>query len=258
MQEDGKLQVEHLEADSIKPEVKPWGAFVTLGLGVAIFLVYSIVQAIVHGIVSLFTFQANPIDNFEAFIRSLTTNGLAISLSTVVAVPVGIFLIIACIKLRKGIKVSNYLGLVPLRLKTLLMLLLVPLGLMLILVLLSYFVIQPENAGFMVDAYANSVWPALFWIALVIFAPVFEEALFRGFAITGLRQSRLGTTGAVILTSLIWAVLHLQYDWFGMATIMVIGIVLGIVRIKTGSLWGTILIHAVWNLLQMIALTTLP
>jgi membrane protease YdiL (CAAX protease family) len=245
MQEDGKLQVEPLEADSIKPEVKPWGAFVTLGLGVAIFSVYSIVQAIVLGIVSIFTFQANPIDNIEAFIRSLTTNGLAISLSTVVAVPVGILLIIACIKLRKGITVSNYLGLAPLRLKTLLKLLLVPLGLMLILVLLSYFVIQPEDAGFMADAYANSVWPALFWIALVIFAPVFEE-------------SRLGTTGAIILTSLIWAVLHLQYDWFGMATIMVIGIVLGIVRIKTGSLWGTILIHAVWNLLQMIALTTLP
>jgi membrane protease YdiL (CAAX protease family) len=252
------LQVEPLEIEPVQPKPRPWSAWATLGLGITIFLSYSIVQVIVHGTVSVITFRSNPLDNIEEFIKSLATNGLAISLSTIVAVPIGIILIVIFVKLRKGITLTEYLGLQPISLKTLLLLLAVPIGLVLILGLLSTYLVKSDNPGFMEEAYANSTWPALFWIAVVIFAPAFEEALFRGFAITGLRQSLLGAKGAVILTSLIWALLHIQYDWFGMATIMIIGLVLGIVRIKTGALWGPLLIHSTWNLLQMVALTALP
>lgn len=246
---------------NIEPEQKkarPWEAWATLGLGFIIFLTYSIFQLIVHGIVSVLTFQSSPLDNIEEFIKSLATNGLAISLSIIVAVPIGIVLIIACIKLRKGITLTEYLGLIPLSIKTLMLLLLIPLGLMITLAILSNYIVKIDSPNFMADAYANSVWPALFWIAVVIFAPAFEEALFRGFAIAGLRQSPIGTKGAIVLTSLFWALLHLQYSWFGMTTILIIGVVLGSVRIKTGSLWGPLMIHSIWNLLQMLALTALP
>jgi membrane protease YdiL (CAAX protease family) len=67
----------------------------------------------------------------------------------------------------------------------------------------------------MLDAYRNTAWPPLFWIAVVIFAPAFEEFLFRGFSFIGLQKSRLGSAGATILTALVWAVLHIQYNWLG-------------------------------------------
>lgn len=104
----------------------------------------------------------------------------------------------------------------------------------------------------MVDAYKTSVWPVLLGIAVVIFAPVFEEAFFRGFLFVGLEHSSIGPIGTIILTAVTWALLHIQYDIFGMVTILVLGVVFGIVRLKTGSLWSTILLHAIWNLVAIV------
>jgi uncharacterized protein len=92
----------------------------------------------------------------------------------------------------------------------------------------------------------------LLWLATVVFAPVFEESFFRGFVFAGLRRSVLGPTGTIILTSLVFAALHLQYDFYGVATVFVLGLFLGIVRERSGSLWSTILLHATWNLAGMI------
>jgi uncharacterized protein len=86
----------------------------------------------------------------------------------------------------------------------------------------------------------------------VIFAPAFEEALFRGFLFAGFSQSRIGVPGTVILTSLLWASLHIQYDLYNIAMIFFLGIGLGIVRAKTNSLWSTFLMHGFWNLVAVI------
>jgi membrane protease YdiL (CAAX protease family) len=66
----------------------------------------------------------------------------------------------------------------------------------------------------------------------VVFAPLFEEALFRGFVYEGFARSRAGVAGAIILTSIGWAALHFYYAGFEMATIFVLGLVLGVVRWK--------------------------
>jgi membrane protease YdiL (CAAX protease family) len=87
---------------------------------------------------------------------------------------------------------------------------------------------------------------------VVIFAPLFEECFFRGFLFAGFLHSRMGVIGAVAVTSVTFAALHFQYDLYGMASILVMGIVLGIVRWRTGSLWSTILLHSLWNLTGII------
>jgi membrane protease YdiL (CAAX protease family) len=102
------------------------------------------------------------------------------------------------------------------------------------------------------DLYTTSVWPLLLWIAVVILGPIFEETLFRGFLFEGFRQSRVGATGAIIITSVVFASLHIQYDIYSMGQILFLGIILGIVRWKTGSLWGPLLIHSLNNLLAMV------
>jgi uncharacterized protein len=53
----------------------------------------------------------------------------------------------------------------------------------------------------------------------------------------------------VIITSLLWAAIHLQYDLYGIATIFVGGIFLGWVRLKTDSIWLCIILHGMMNLI---------
>jgi len=105
---------------------------------------------------------------------------------------------------------------------------------------------ESTNADFMEDILSGAGWLLMF-VATVIFASFFEEVLFRGFIFVGLLRSKLGVAGAIALTSLVWALLHLQYDLFVMFTICVMGIVMGVTRYKTGSLWSTIIVHSLWN-----------
>jgi membrane protease YdiL (CAAX protease family) len=111
--------------------------------------------------------------------------------------------------------------------------------------------IQEEDTGILVEAYHTSVWPVLFWIAVVVFAPIFEEPFARGFLFEGFRHSRMGLAGAVILTSLVWTALHVGYSLFSLGAIFGFGIVLGFVRYRTGSLWSTVLMHGFYNAIGM-------
>ncbi len=71
--------------------------------------------------------------------------------------------------------------------------------------------------------------------ALVVIAPPMEELLFRGFLFRGYAASRLGVTGAILLTSVIWASMHIQYDAFYIVQIVVLGCVfLGGLRWRSG------------------------
>lgn len=89
-------------------------------------------------------------------------------------------------------------------------------------------------------------WLAM--ILLVVLAPLSEELLFRGFAYAGLAPSRIGPVGAIVLTSAVWAVIHVQYAWPLIAQIFIFGVVFGIVRWRSGSLWPPIIAHGIVNL----------
>jgi membrane protease YdiL (CAAX protease family) len=54
----------------------------------------------------------------------------------------------------------------------------------------------------MIDYYNTSIWPALYWAVVGVFAPVFEECSFRGFLFKGFIISRLGVIGTIVVTSL--------------------------------------------------------
>ncbi|MGA2943050.1 MAG: CPBP family intramembrane glutamic endopeptidase, partial [Xanthobacteraceae bacterium] len=53
---------------------------------------------------------------------------------------------------------------------------------------------------------------------------------------------------AIIISSILWAALHIQYDWAGMLQIVIIGLFLGWVRLTSGSVLLTFLLHALFNL----------
>jgi membrane protease YdiL (CAAX protease family) len=81
----------------------------------------------------------------------------------------------------------------------------------------------------------------------VIAAPVTEELLFRGLLFGGLAPSALGAFGAAIVTSLVWAAIHIQYDLFDMGTIFLAGLLLAAARHSTQSVILCIILHSAMN-----------
>ena len=84
-------------------------------------------------------------------------------------------------------------------------------------------------------------------VALLVAAPVVEEVFFRGFLFKGLAASAVGAGGAILLTSLLWAGIHLQYDVYGKGLIFTVGLFLGVVRWRTGSVTLTVMLHGMIN-----------
>jgi uncharacterized protein len=89
--------------------------------------------------------------------------------------------------------------------------------------------------------------PAMFAAAILI-APAGEEVVFRGFLFRGWARSPRSVWPAIIVISILWAMLHIQYDWTGMLQIFVVGLFLGWMRWRSGSLVLTFLLHALFNL----------
>ena len=90
------------------------------------------------------------------------------------------------------------------------------------------------------------------WLSVVIVAPVAEELLFRGFLHCGWSTSRLGASGTIMLTSVMWAALHQQYSWVGIVYIFIIGLIFGWMRQRSGSTTLTIGLHALNNLIATV------
>jgi membrane protease YdiL (CAAX protease family) len=90
------------------------------------------------------------------------------------------------------------------------------------------------------------------WIGLLVAAPVGEEILFRGFLFRGFIQERRNVLPGILAISLIWAVLHGQYDWFGVTQVFVLGTYLGLARLLSGSTTLAILLHMLANIINVV------
>jgi CAAX protease family protein len=84
--------------------------------------------------------------------------------------------------------------------------------------------------------------------AAILIAPAGEEAMFRGFLFRGWVRSPRSVWPAIVVISILWAMLHIQYDWTGVLQIFVVGLFLGWMRWRSGSLVLTFLLHALFNL----------
>lgn len=80
-------------------------------------------------------------------------------------------------------------------------------------------------------------------LLLALSAGVGEEITMRGAL-----QPKLG----VGLTALLFAVLHVQYSWFGMGVIFALGVILGWIRNRT-STTAAILVHALYDVLALVS-----
>ena len=58
----------------------------------------------------------------------------------------------------------------------------------------------------------------------------------------------LRVPGAILLSSLVWTSMHLQYDWFFFGEVFTIGLLLGCMRFRTNSTWLTVVLHGLNNI----------
>lgn len=80
-------------------------------------------------------------------------------------------------------------------------------------------------------------------VVLSVFAGICEEVLFRGAIMPSLEEH--GYVPAIVFSSLLFALFHVTF--LNLFTTFILGMVMAVVVIKTGSLWGGILYHMLNN-----------
>lgn len=83
------------------------------------------------------------------------------------------------------------------------------------------------------------------FFAIVIFAPIIEEIIFRALMYTNLKKA-MPTALAILISAIIFGLCHGQFIWIIYAT--VIGIIFNIVFIRYKSVVANVLLHSVFNL----------
>ncbi|WP_418981909.1 lysostaphin resistance A-like protein [Alistipes sp.] len=109
--------------------------------------------------------------------------------------------------------------------------------------LLTFLPAPPDQLG-------RGVWAAL---TAIVFAPVFEETICRG-VVLGSVRAKWGVVAAWLLSSLFFGVLHLQP--LLVINAFFIGLILGFIYLATGSLWASIILHAVNNAMAYLLLVS--
>jgi uncharacterized protein len=105
--------------------------------------------------------------------------------------------------------------------------------------------------GFMGEVLKSARADGALWLLVLAFcvaAPITEEFFARGFLYRGWSESFLKPVGAIILSSVVWTALHLQYDWFFLGEVFSIGLLLGYLRYRGNSIWLTVILHGLNNL----------
>ena len=232
--------------------LRPRGFWWTLGWGLLAFLAWLAAEAIVLVVFLLRWSALHPEQPLD--VRQFDSDGWLIAFSVLLPAVIECA-VLALAARRSGWSVKDYLGLTRPRRHD------VMLGLACVVVLmagsdvLSWLLGRELLPPFMVNVYRaarDSGAAPLLLVAAVIAAPIGEELMFRGFLFRGWAASSLGVGGTVLATSAIWALIHLQYDWFGVAQIFCIGLVFGWLRWRSGSTALTMLLHGVVNLVAAI------
>lgn len=99
---------------------------------------------------------------------------------------------------------------------------------------------------------------ALLVVTALVVAPVIEELFFRGLLLRSL-QRRISAPYAVALSALAFGLAHVLTDWGSgvvLPALVALGMISGIFAVRTGNLSRSILLHAGFNLLAVLAVLT--
>ena len=238
-------------ADVIAPP--RWGFWGTCAWGALALVAFYATQLLVLVALMLW-WGADPAD-----LSGLTSNAVVVATMTLACLPVTLLVLALAARLA-GSSFADYFALYPVGIPTILFALACTLAYGALLDVVTYAMGHPMLSPFVVGLYQTARESGTLWlvlVAVIIAAPITEEFLFRGFLFHGWARSRLGVVGAVVLTSVVWAAMHIQYDWLGVAEICGLGLLFGWLRHRSGSLITTLAMHAVYGLAAMIQVAVL-
>jgi membrane protease YdiL (CAAX protease family) len=228
--------------------LRPWGPWATVGwtlLCLAVLVITQILVLIIFVVVRMV--QGPPVDrdNLDSVLAGLPTNGNLLAAATLASTPAMIGLVVLLVRIKRH-PIREYLALSWPGTRAFI---LAVIGLAVVLAatdLTSYSLGRPIVPDFMVDA-CQTAWLPFLLLALVVLAPLGEETLFRGFLYKGIEVSRGGPVTAIIVSTVIFSVIHVQYDWYGILSVAVMGFYLGVARYRFSSTQLTMVLHAIAN-----------
>ena len=220
----------------------PWGILATIAWVLVSFLVSVFAAA---GFYSAWLGAAAP--------KSIGYDGVAIAIGTLASMPAQIAVLGLAAQLRKW-EPAKYLGLnIPKRGEVVFAAVCV-IALNVVFDGFLYFSGRDVVPPFQVEAYQTAKdagWLLQLTLAIVLVAPLGEEIVFRGFLYRGLARAGYEMP-AIVVIALAWALLHIQYDWLGMAQIFSVGLLFGWFRWASGSTTLTFIMHILINTQAMI------
>jgi len=221
--------------------MKVWGYWATLGWAILAFLASQFV-----GLVVLMLWRP---DSLNALLGA-QYDGLLVTLFLLISNPVSIAVIALAVRLRRA-RFIDYLAVKwpEQRLVTM------GIGLLVVLIAVSDALLFLSGRAlvtpFQIQSYNSAAaegWLAAMVFAAIIVAPAGEEIMFRGFLFRGWARSDRSAWPAIVVISVLWAAMHVQYDWTGILQIFFAGLLLGWMRWRSGSTLLTFVLHALFNL----------
>jgi membrane protease YdiL (CAAX protease family) len=240
------------------PRTGPWGALATIFFTLTVAGLFLLVQIAVAIPYLIFKLAGTPQPDVEAAASGLESDGLLLGISEVVAGTAAIGFTVLLAWVRKGPRVRDYLALRGVPRPTILRWLLYTVLLGVALEGISYVAGYASVPVWMFEIYRSAGFLPLLLVAILVIAPVLEELVFRGFFFEGIRRTRLGDAGAILLASVLWAGTHVQYELFYMGEIFILGTLLGAARVRTGSIIPPILMHALFSVIAVIQVALEP
>jgi len=232
----------------------PWGSWATAGLGLVVVAVLLLVQVIAGAVYTFARLVAEPGVDLEGLVAEAGGNGTLLSVALILsAVPCGLLVVLfAWLRTRNTGAVWEYLALQPVSARALISWVGAALLMVAAADTVTLLLGRPVVPEFMASGYRTVVFKPLFWFALCLVAPVVEEIVFRGFLFAGFERSKLGPIGTVIVTSLSWTAVHVQYGFYELTVVLLFGLVLGAVRARTASVVPTVAVHVTINIVAAV------
>ena len=230
----------------------PWNPWQTLAWGIAVGVVFVFVQVAVAWMFFAVETAQHPGLDSDEFSRRLGEDGFFLAVTTCATALICTPIVYLLARARGAEFVRDYLGLHGVKWRPLAIWIAILALFAAALDLLAREFGRPIVPDFMLDTYSTAGSLTLFWLALVIAAPAFEELFFRGFLLEGLRHMSLGPAGAVFITAGLWAATHVQYDLFDIISIFLLGLILGAARLRAGTVLLPFIMHALINLVATV------
>lgn len=193
-------------------------------------------------------------DMSEASINAVSEHGAIIAASVLLGLPASLLVLHLAIRLARR-SFAAYLALRRPAGRDIVLALAASLALLAMLDTIAVLAGYPVSPDFVLNSVRSARDSGTLWLLLLGFcvaAPVSEEFIFRGFVYRGWSATALGPAGAILLSSALFALIHIQYEWFYLGGIFAIGLLLGYLRYRTRSTWATVIAHGFYNLVAAI------